>query len=49
MHEVEKSCGVAIIAWQARMQGGFGGFNLTPLSAAVIHMNLYDTYVSHTL
>ena len=33
---------------QAHTQGGFGGFDRTPLSAAVIHMNLYGTYVSHT-
>ena len=28
--------------------GGFGGFNWTSLSTAVIHINLYGTYVSHT-
>ena len=33
---------------QAHTQGGFGGFNRTPLSAAIIHMNLYGTYVTHT-
>ena len=26
-------------------RGGFGGFGRTPLSAAVIHMNLYGTYL----
>jgi hypothetical protein len=39
---------IICLHFQARRQGGSGGYREPPFLSFFIHMNLYDIYVSHT-